>query len=220
MALTLYYHPLSSFCHKVLIALYEKGIDFDKRIIDLGNEAERTELLAVSPFGKFPVIRDPARDRNVTESTIIIEYLDHFHAGKSPLIPREWDQALEVRLWDRMFDTYVHIPMQEIVADRIGGSSGDTSKHRATLHKAYAIIEEHLASTTWAAGPDFSMADCAASPALFYASTLEPFATGQVRLRSYFERLMDRPSIVRVIEEAKPYFSLYPFADAIPRRFR
>src|SRR5471032_1594787 len=104
MSLTLYYHPLASFCHKPLIALYEHGIAFEKRIIDLGSDADRAELQALWPIGKFPVIRDPAHQRNLAESTIIIEYLDRVYPGKHQLIPTDWNAALDVRLWDRFFD--------------------------------------------------------------------------------------------------------------------
>src|SRR5438309_11560928 len=110
MALTLYYHPLASFCHKVLIALYEQSIEFEKRVIDLGNEAERAELQAIWAVGKFPVIRDHERQRDVPETTIIIEYLDRFFAGQQRMIPADCDQALEVRLWARLFDSYVPAP--------------------------------------------------------------------------------------------------------------
>lgn len=103
MSLTLYYHPLSSFCHKVLIALYESGCAFDRRIIDLGNEMDRAELQAIWPFRKFPVLRDHVRKRDVAETTVIIEYLDHFFTGERPLIPTNWEDSLEVRHWDRLF---------------------------------------------------------------------------------------------------------------------
>jgi len=220
MSLTLYYHPLASFCHKVLIALYENDVEFEKRFVDLGSEADRSELRAIWPFTKFPVLRDHVRHRDVPETTIIIEYLDHFFAGGIPLIPAEWDTALDVRFWDRFFDTYVHIPMQQIVANRIAGGQGDMSKERATLDTAYGMLEERMASRTWVAGPDFSMADCAAAPALFYASTLQRFPDGYTHLPAYFERLVTRASVQRVIREAQPYFHFYPFADAIPARFR
>jgi glutathione S-transferase len=220
MPLTLYYHPLASFCHKVLIALYENDIGFDRRIINLADEKDRAELLSVSPIGKFPVIRDHARGRDLAETTIIIEYLDHFFAGERPLIPREWEAALQVRLWDRLFDTYVQLPMQQIVSDKMRPVRGDVSKERATLDMAYGMIERQLSDRIWAAGADFSMADCAAAPALFFSSTLQPFPTPLSRLRAYFDRLMDRPSVQRVIEEARPYFQFYPFADDIPKRFR
>jgi glutathione S-transferase len=220
MALTLYYHPLASFCHKVLIALYEQGIEFEKRVIDLGNEAEKAELQAIWPVGKFPVIRDDERNRNVPETTIIIEYLDRFFAGEQRMIPADWDQALEVRVWDRFFDSYVHAPMQRIVIDRIGGSKGDVSGERAMLRSAYTMLEQRLGTRTWAAGDGFSMADCAAAPALFYAATVEPFGNESIHLTAYFERLVERPSVRRVLDEAKPYFSMYPFFDSIPARFR
>jgi glutathione S-transferase len=218
MSLTLYYHPLASFCHKVLIALYENGCEFEKRIIDLGNETDRAELRAIWPFCKFPVLRD--HNRNVAETTVIIEYLDHFFAGRDPLIPTDWESALEVRHWDRIVDNYVQGPMQQIVSDQLSGAGADLTHERATLETAYGMIDRHMSSRTWVSGPNFSMADCAAAPALFYASTVQPLPVEFGHLSAYLERLIERPSFRRVLEEAKPYFSLYPFAEAIPKRFR
>lgn len=133
MSLTLYYHPLASFCHKVLIALYENGIEFEKRIIDLGTATERAELEAVWPLARFPVIRDHERARDVPETTVIIEYLDRFFATGHPMIPEDWENALDVRLWDRIFDQYVQDPMRQIVADRIRGTKADLTQPRAML---------------------------------------------------------------------------------------
>lgn len=151
MPLTLYYHPLSSYCHKVLVALYEQAIEFEKKIIDLTSEADRSVLQALWPPCKFPVIRDHARQRNLAESSVIIEYLDHFHAGQHPLIPADWDTALEVRLWDRFFDLHVQTPMQQIVADRLRGPHGDLTRERAALMTAYGMLERQLAGRTWVA---------------------------------------------------------------------
>jgi glutathione S-transferase len=220
MSLTLYYHPLASFCHKVLIALYENGCEFEKRIIDLGNEADGAELQALWPLRKFPVLRDHVRNRNVAETSIIIEYLDHFFPGEDRLIPTDWEHALEVRHWDRIFDNYVQGPMQQIVSDRISGAHGDLTSVRATLETSYRMIDSHISSRTWVSGKNFSMADCAAAPALFYASTVQPFPRELQHLRAYLDRLTGRPSFQRVLEEAKPYFSFYPFAEAIPKSFR
>ncbi|MVW86570.1 glutathione S-transferase family protein [Pseudomonas sp. PB101] len=216
MSLTLYFHPLSSFCHKALIAFYELDIKFEKRIIDLGNAADRAELQALWPLGKFPVIRDHARNKAVPESSVIIEYLDR----QANLIPEAWEAALEVKLWDRFFDLHVQVPMQKIVADRINAANGDLTRERAALTTAYGMLEHQLTGKTWVAGPAFSMADCAAAPALFYASTLVPFADEHRHLCAYFDRLVQRPSVNRVIDEARPYFSMYPFAEAIAPRFR
>jgi glutathione S-transferase len=220
MSLTLYYHPLSSFCHKALIALYELGIEHEKRLIDLSSEADRAELEALWPLIKFPVIRDHARQRTVAESSVIIEYLDHFHASHQRLIPDDWETALQVRWWDRFFDLHVQAPMQQIVADRLFARGGDLSKQRAALLTAYGMIERQLAGTNWIASPDFSLADCSAAPALFYASTLVSFPDECPRVSEFFERLCQRPSVRQVIEEARPWFSYYPFAEAIPERFR
>ena len=220
MSLTLYFHPLSSFCHKALIALYELDIEFEKRVIDLGNDADRAELQALWPIGKFPVLRDHTRQKNVPESSVIIEYLDRLHTGQAHLIPYDGEAALEVRLWDRFFDLHVQVPMQKIVADRINAANGDLTRERTALTTAYGLLERQLTARTWVASPAFSMADCAAAPALFYASTLVPFADDHRHLRAYFDRLTERPSVKRVIDEARPWFAWYPFAEAIPERFR
>ncbi|MBC7686123.1 MAG: glutathione S-transferase family protein [Bdellovibrionales bacterium] len=217
MSLTLYYHPLSSFCHKVLVALYERGVDFDKRLINLGDQAERAELRAIWPLVKFPVLRDGRRGRDVAETSIIIEYLDRHFAGARKMIPEDWDDALEVRLWDRVFDNYVQGPMNAIVADRMRGAQADMRGQRAQLDCAYFMVDQRIAARRWVAGDTFSMADCAAAPALFYASTVHPFPAELSHLRDYFERLMARPSVARVMEEARPYLStMYPFADQEP----
>ena len=220
MRLTLYYHPLASYCHKVLIALYENNIGFEARIINLGEAKDRSELQALWPFCKFPVIHDHERKRALAESSIIIEYLDHYFAATQKMIPSNFTNALEVRLWDRIFDNYVQLPMQEIVNDHLRGSNGDLASARSTLTTAYEMIDRQVASNVWCVGEDFSMADCAAAPALFYANTLQAFPSNYGHLSAYFERLMNRPSVRRVLEEAKPYFSLYPFSSAIPERFR
>jgi len=220
MSLTLYYHPLASFCHKVLIALYERGIAFEKRFVDLANEDDQAALEAVWPLRKFPVIHDAIRDRNVAETSIIIEYLDQHFDGAPPLIPVDAGEALDVRLWDRVFDNHVQVPMNEIVFDRLYGRNDDVSRWRNALDVAYAMIDRQLADRSWICGGAFTMADCAAAPALFYASTVQPFPASATRLHAYFERLVERPSVRQVLEDAAPYFPLYPFADAIPKRFR
>jgi len=219
MDLTLYYHPLASYCHKVLIALYENETAFEKRLIDLGDAGQRAELQALWPLAKFPVIRDHARKRDLAETSVIIEYLDRYFPGKRLMIPAAFDEALEVRLWDRIFDNYVQEPMQQIVGDRLRNAGGDMTGSRATLATAYGMVDKQLESRTWAAGEAFSLADCAAAPALFYAGTVQPFPERCTHLKGYFDRLVQRPSVRRVLEEAKPYFPLYPFNSAIPKRF-
>lgn len=220
MPLTLYYHPLSSYCHKALIALYENGVHFEKRLVNLGEPAGRAELGALWPLTKFPVLRDEDRGVVLPESSIIIEYLDRHYPSTHALLPQDADAALQVRLWDRIVDNYVHTPMQLIVADRINQSNHDLAPQRAMLDTAYSMLDGQLADHEWLAGRDFSLADCAATPALFYASTLRAFPGTCNRLAAYFERLVARASVRRVLEEAKPWFRYYPFVDALPARFR
>jgi glutathione S-transferase len=224
MALVLYFHPLASFCHKVLVALYENGTPFTGRTIDLMDEASRAAFFDVWPVGKMPVLRDEERDRTIPETTIIIEYLEQHYPGPEPLLPEDEPERLEARLWDRFYDLYVQTPMQKIVGDCLrphdARDATGVAEARANLKTAYAMVERQMADKSWAAGEDFGLADCAAAPALFYAGIVEPFPVGSTHLAAYFDRLMERPSVKRVIAEAQPYFPMFPFADAIPARFR
>jgi glutathione S-transferase len=214
VSLTLHFHPLSSFCWKVLIALYENDTAFVPHMVDLGNEAERAALLKLWPIGKFPVLRDDAMDRTIPESSIIIEYLDNHYPGRTRFIPADEKLALQARLRDRFYDLYVHLPMQKIVGDRLR-PPGKQDPHgveeaRARLQSCYGMIDREVATRTWAMGEVFSIADCAAAPALFYANTVMPFGDENKNLTAYFDRLTARPSLARVIKEAEPYFRMFP----------
>jgi glutathione S-transferase len=224
MTLVLYQHPLASFCHKVLIALYESGIPFDNRIVDLGNEASRAELSGFWPLCKIPVMRDEARKMTVPETSIMIEYAEQHYPGIARMLPSDADACLQVRLWDRVFDHYVQEPMQKIVADRMRpeGSKDPAGVAGAekTLRTAYDMIESQLADRQWIVGNAFSMADCAAAPALFYAGTLVDFGGERPKLRAYYQRLLARPSFARVLREAMPYFKYYPFHERLAPEFR
>jgi glutathione S-transferase len=224
MSLVLYYHPLASFCHKVLIALYENETPFEPRIVDLGSADSSAELRAHWPVGKIPVLHDRAKQRTIPETTIIIEYLARHHPGPLALIPDDPDAALDARLWDRFFDNYVQVPMGKFVTDRLRAEGRHdpqgVEEAVATLKIAYGMLERQLEGKRWATGETFSIADCTAAPALFYAQTIVPFGAGHPRLRAYFDRLSERPSVIRVIDEARPYFDNYPLRDAIPARFR
>ncbi|SHK22509.1 glutathione S-transferase [Bradyrhizobium lablabi] len=214
MSLTLHFHPLASYCHKVLTALYENETPFTANMVDLGNEAERAALLKLWPIGKFPVLRDDARDDTVPESTVIIEYLDRYYPGRTRFIPEDADRARQVRLRDRFYDLYVHEPMQKIVGDRIR-PQGKADPHgveeaKARLRTSYAMIDREMAGQSWAMGEAFSLADCAAAPALFYANEVMPFGDAHRNVAAYFDRLKARPSYARVLREAEPYFAMFP----------
>jgi glutathione S-transferase len=223
VALTLYFHPLASFCHKVLLALYENGTSFDARVVDLGDPASRTTFFDLWPVGKIPVLRDEDRDCTLPETTIILEYLEQHYAGRTPLFPRDGETLLTARLWDRFFDLYVMAPMQKIVTDRIR-PNGRQDPHGVaeavqTLNTSYGMIERQVANRPWAIGDAFTFADCAAAPALFYADTVVPFTATHPAVAAYFDRLANRASFQRVIAEARPYFQFYPYREAIPARF-
>jgi glutathione S-transferase len=214
MSLKLYFHPLSSFCWKALIALYENGTPFTPVSVDLSSETERAALLKLWPIGKFPVLRDDATDRTIPESSIIIEYLDNQYPGRTRLIPADAKLALQTRLRDRFYDLYVHLSVQKIVGDRLR-PNGSKDLHgveeaRARIRSCYDMIDKEVATKTWAMGDAYSIADCAASPALFYAEKVVPFGGAHKNLAAYLDRLKARPSFARVISEAEPYFNLFP----------
>ena len=214
MSLTLHFHPLSSFCWKALIALYENDTPFTPHMVDLGNEAERAALLKLWPIGKFPVLRDDNKDRTVPESSIIIEYLDDHYPGRTRFIPADEKLALQTRLRDRFYDLYVHLSMQKIVGDRLRPEGKKdpqgVEEARARLQSCYDMIDKDVATKTWAMGEAFSIADCAASPALFYANKVVPLSDSHKNLAAYLDRLTTRPSFARVIKEAEPYFAMFP----------
>jgi len=214
MSLTLHFHPLASYCHKVLIALYENDTPFKANNVDLSNPGERAALLELWPIGKFPVLRDDARDRTMPESTVIIEYLDRHYPGLTRFLPDDTDLALQTRLRDRFYDLYVHDPMQKIVGDRLRPEGGKdphgVEEAKARLATSYGMIDREMTTRTWAMGEAFSLADCAAAPALFYANEVFPIAEGQANARAYLDRLKARPSYARVLKEAEPYFAMFP----------
>lgn len=218
MSLTLYFHPLSSFCQKALIALYENDTPFTPHLVDLMDEKSAAEFRAIWPIGKFPVLRDERRNRLVPESSVIVEYLDRHYPGCTRFIPTDDDIASQMRVFDRLFDLYVNLQVQKIVFNRLRPAEardplGD-DEARAMLGKALGVAETQIAGKTWIVGEDFSMADCAAAPALFYADKIAPFAESHPQTHAYLQRLMQRPSYARVLAEAKPYLHMFPQDDA------
>ena len=213
MSLTLYYHPLSSYCWKALIALYEAQVDFTARVINFGDEADFAALKAVWPLGRFPVLADEARGMNVPEATIIIEYLARHEPGAARLLPSDPDLALRTRLRDRLFDNYVHDPLQRVVAERMRPDDQHdplgAQQSRDLIRKGYGLVEPE---GEWAMGDDFTLADCAAFPALFYADYAVSLNEWPA-LRAYLERLKARPSIQRVLAEKEPFFHWFPLKD-------
>jgi glutathione S-transferase len=214
MSLTLYFHPLSSFCQKVLVAFYENDTPFKPHVVDLMDPAEDAAFKALWPIGRFPLLRDEAADRIIPESSIIIEYLDQHRPGRTRFIPAEPERARETRSRDRFFDLYVNTPVQKIVTDKLRPAGQNdpfgVEQAKVQLRTALDLIERDLAGKTWAMGDAFTMADCAAAPALFYADKVMPFIDTHKNTAAYFGRLMERPSYARAIKEAQPYFALFP----------
>ena len=214
MSLTLYFHPLSSFCQKALIAFYENNIPFTPHMVNLLDEASATAFRKIWPIGRFPVLRDEARDRTIPESSIIIEYLAQHYPGRTQLVPANGDAARQMRLRDRFFDLYVNVPVGKVVTDRLRppgrNDSHGVEEAKALLRTSLGMIEQEMAKKTWAMGDSFTMADCAAAPALFYADKVIPFGETHKNAAAYLTRLTARPSYARALEEAKPFLKLMP----------
>lgn len=205
----LYAHPFSSYSQKALVALYEHGTPFEYR--NLEDADAQAELAALWPMRRFPVLVDGAH--TILEATCIVEYLDLHHRGAARLIPADPDAALQVRMLDRIFDNYVSTPQQKFVFDRLRPEGArdpqGVAEAGAMLDTAYAWLDRHMAGREWAAG-DFSLADCAAAPFLFYADWTQAIPERFANLRAYRARLLARPSFARAVEEARPFRPYFP----------
>ena len=212
MPLTLYAHPFSSYCQKVLIALYENATPFTYRVLGPEDPDAGEAWARLWPMKRMPVLVDG--DRTILESSAIIEYLDGAHPGSHRLIPDEVSAAVDVRMWDRIFDNYVMTPMQKFTFDLLRPAEHrdpyGIQQARDMLDTAYAWIDGQLAGRTWATGEAFTMADCAAAPALFYADWVHEIPPAHANLKAYRARLLARPSVARAVDEARPFRKFFP----------
>ena len=210
MALVLHAHPFSSYCQKVLIALHENDTPFTLKM--LGDADSFAELARLWPLRLMPVLVDG--EEVVREASIIIEHLMLRHPGPARLIPQDAKAALEVRFLDRVFDNYVMGPMQRIVGDYLRGADErdprGVADAKARLDQSYAWLDGELKDRPWAAGEAFTLADCAAAPALFYADWVHTIGEAFGHVRAYRARLLERPSFARAVEAARPYRSFFP----------
>jgi len=210
MSLTLYAHPFSSYCQKVLIALYENAVPFEYRLLE--DARSMAELEALWPLKRFPVLVDEGRP--VAEASIIIEHLQLTRLGPVRLIPEDPRAALEVRKLDRFFDNYVSTPQQKVVFDRIRPEADrdpyGVAEARKLLETAYGWLDGVMAGREWAAGGEFSLADCGAAPFLFYADWTHAIDARFANVHAYRQRLLARPSFARAVNEARPYRRFFP----------
>jgi len=208
----LYAHPFASYCWKVLVALYENHTSFTYRSLGAEDPQAAIELEALWPLKKFPVLLDAGQP--VFESSVIIEHLTLRYPGPERLIPADSEAALEVRFLDRYFDNYIMTPMQKIVTNQLRPEDKrdpyGVDEARATLDTAYRWLDGIVGRSTWAIGESFTLADCSAAPSLFYADWAHPIAERFPQLRGYRSRLIARPSVARVVDEARPFRQFFP----------
>ena len=212
MTLILHEHPFAAYCWKALIALYDRDVPFERHFV--GGEEDRARLAELWPMASIPVLVDDEAALTLPESTTIVEYLDG-HGDAPPLVPVDREAALQARLWDRVIDGHVATPMQKIVGDALrpdGRTDPEgVAQARAELDRVYALLDAHVADKPWLAGPAFTVADCAAAPALHYARVVNRWdEDGLPNLTRYFDALMARPSVARVVDEAREYRHVFP----------
>jgi glutathione S-transferase len=210
MSPVLFAHPFSSYCWKVLVALYENETPFEWRVLE--DEVSWTELERLWPMKLMPILVDG--DRTLREASVIIEYLAMYHSGPVELIPSDPDAALQARFLDRVFDNYVMTPMNRIVGDYLRQEPDrdpyGVGEARAKLDKVYRWIDANIPAEGWAMGEAFTLADCAAAPSLFYADWVHPIPEDCPNARVYRARLLTHPSVTRVVDEARPYRKYFP----------
>ena len=212
MSLVLYGHPFSSYTQKVLIALYENRTPFELRSIGPDTPQHTEEWLRRWPLRKFPLLVDGERD--VVETSIIIEYLQVVRPGPVRLLPADPLAALDVRFLDRFFDLHVMDAMQSAVSSKLGRipmqPEDGLALAKERLDLAYPWLDKLLTGRTWATGEEFTLADCAAAPSLFYADWTYRIPEEFKALRAYRARLLARPSFARAVDEARPFRSYFP----------
>lgn len=208
----LYFHPVSTYSQKVLMAFHEKGASFEPMVVSLMDPASKEEYRKVHPLAKLPFLFDEKADRRVPESSIIIEYIDRHCPGGTKLIPDDPDLARQCRFKDRMMDLYVNDSVSTIFFDSMMPEGERdpraVTKAKETLDTVYALIDRDMSNKTWAIGDAFSMADCAAAPALNYARMVHPFDKHK-SLTAYAGRLFERPSFAKVAKEAEPHLAAF-----------
>ncbi len=210
--LTLYGHPISSFTWKVLTALYENGTPFEFVTVD---QTTYADFIAKWPMGKFPILLDSDRKTMITETAVIIEYLDAYYAGRTRLVPKEVDTALEVRRWDRIFD-HLNVTMSKTVVDNIRPEGQcdpyGVDEAKRIMRGIYGVVETQLADREFIVGDSFTLADCAAAPALWYSVRNAPLNGAYPRIAAYLERLKARPSFAQALKQSESLFHMYPGA--------
>lgn len=210
MSLELYGHPFSSYTWKALIPLWADETAFEFKQVP-EDQANYAELKALWPFGKFPTLVDDGQV--IAETSCIIEHLQANHPGPNVWIP-EGERGRRVRFLDRFFDLYVQGNMQPAVNHALRpegqGDAYGAEQGRKNLLIAYDWLETNLPDSEWAAGGDFTLADCAAAPALFYADWVEEIGESRPRLKAYRARLLAYPAVVRAVDEARPYRPYFP----------
>lgn len=198
---------ISNYFNKVRIAMLEKGIGFE--LDATCRPSQQDEFLARTPLGKVPFL--DVDGQHLIESQVICEYLEEAYPQK-PLYPR--DPLARARVRELIAILELHL---ELVGRRLyrqyffAGSVSDEVRQsvEAELPKGVRALRMRARFDPYIAGPDLTLADCAAFVHLPLVSLVTKLAYGRDVLESmpqvkpYLKMLGERPAFSLVNEDRK-----------------
>lgn len=179
------------FSHRCRIVLYEKGMDFEIRDVDLHDKPE--DIAAMNPYSRVPILVE--RDLTLYESNIINEYIDE-RFPHPQLMPADPVMRARARLFLFNFenDLFSHIP------DLEHGTTKAAEKARVLVRDNLTQIAPIFAKQKHMLGEDYSMLDVAIAPLLW---RLEHYGIQLPKqglpILKYAERLFSRPAFIEAL---------------------
>lgn len=204
--LTLYGHPLSPFVRKVIIALKEKGLNYDHILTPPGEASP--EYRAISPVGKIPAITDG--DFSLPDSTAILVYLDGV-SPQTPLYPADVEDRARAVWFEEFGDTLLApqggaIFFNRVLSPRFLGKPGDEAAADKACEEGapplFDYLESQLEGREYLVGGAFSVADLAVISPLVNMryGAFEPDQSKWPNLVRWRNGILARDSVVAAIE--------------------
>lgn len=201
----LYSMNLSNFATKSRIAIYDKGLNIEIAPVP-GGTFKSPEYLKINPLGKIPAL--DADGMIIAESEVINEYLeDKFPTP--PLMPRSPEGRARVRLFTRFHDLYLEPPLRALFGQLNPKSRDDkiVNERLTEFNQRLDQLESMLGASGFACGADFTLADCALAPTMFFATNMlpgfgaKPPLEGRPKLAAWWTQVQTRPSVKKALEE-------------------
>lgn len=188
--MVLYSGTTDPFSHRCRFVLFEKGMDFEIRDVDLFNIP--AEVKAMTPYGTVPVLNE--RDLVLYDADVIDEYIDE-RFPHPQLMPIDPITRARARMFLRGFDTELYQPVR--VLESHASDEKAKAKARADISAQLQQFSGHLAKSKYFLGEDFSMLDICIAPLLwrldYYKIDLPRTAKA---IQIYAERVFSRPAFM------------------------